>query len=351
MKTSTFILCITLINVSLLLSNCHSDNDQKEGNWEGCVVGAYTFDIDGSIFPEDAEQRIRDLEALMGHEVGSIAWFPTWADPFPAGECRLLQTLGIIPHLTWELFWPDEDSYNTMDVGQCGYQAMDEILAGEHDEYLEIYAAQAAAFGGKLLIRFMHEFNGNWYVWSGNKNGRENGGPRKVVAVWKYVVDKFREAGAHNVKWLWVPHGPSTDLSTEAWNHLANYWPGDDYVDWIGLDAYNFYPIDPWGGERPYRDFDNCFRAIYDSCMAISDKPLMIAEFGSGEFDYKGLTKADWVEEAFYKIKTEYPGIKLFTWFHIRKEHDWRVNSSPETLKAFRSAMEDPYYIGYPYKE
>ena len=322
------------------------NEDQSEGNWEGCVVGAYTFDIDGRIFPEDAEQRIRDLEELLGHEVGSIAWFPTWADPFPAKECELLNTLGIIPHLTWELFWPDENTNNTMDVGESGYKVMDEILTGEHDEYLENYAAAASVFGGKVLMRFMHEFNGNWYVWSGNKNGRENGGPQKVVAVWKYVVDKFKEAGAENVKWLWVPHGPSTDLSTESWNHLSNYWPGDDYVNWIGLDAYNFYPIDPWGGQRPYRDFDNCFRAIYDSCTAMSDKPVMIAEFGSGEFNYNGLTKADWIEEAFTKIKTEYPRIKLFTWFHIKKELDWRVNSSPESLDAFKSALEDPYFIG-----
>ena len=104
MRTGTFILSITLINACLLLSSCHVNNKQTEGNWEGCVVGAYTFDIDGSIFPEDAEQRIRDLEALLGHEVGSIAWFPTWADPFPARECRLLNGLGILPHLTWELF-------------------------------------------------------------------------------------------------------------------------------------------------------------------------------------------------------------------------------------------------------
>ena len=235
-----------------------------------------------------------------------------------------------------------------MDVGEEGYIVMDEILEGKHDVYLERYAAEASEFGEKVLMRFMHEFNGNWYVWGGNKNGGENGGPQKVVAVWKYVVDKFREAGADNVKWLWVPHGPSTDLSTEAWNKLANYWPGDDYVDWVGLDAYNFYPVDPWGGERPYRDFDNCFRAIYDSCVALTDKPFMIAEFGTGEFDYEGLTKADWIEDAFTKIKTEYSRIKLFTWFDIKKELDWRVNSSPESLEAFRKAIEDPYFIDNP---
>lgn len=341
---SIFIACI-------LVSSCSTNKNEgstNEGNWDGCVVGAYTFDVDGSIFPEDAEKRIKYLEELLGHEVGSIAWFPTWAQPFPAEGCELVRELGGIPHLTWELFWPAEGTWNTMDVGPEGYAVMDEILAGKHDVYIETYAADAKEFGGKVLMRFMHEFNGNWYVWSGNKNGREHGGPAKVVAVWKYVVDKFKEAGADNVKWLWVPHGPSTDLSTESWNQLSNYWPGDDYVDWVGLDAYNFYPQDPWGGQRPYRDFDNCFKAIYDSCVVLTDKPIMIAEFGTGEFEYEGLTKADWVIEAFTKIKTEYPRIKLFTWFHIKKELDWRVNSSPEALEAFKKAMEDPYFIANP---
>lgn len=321
-----------------------------EGDWEGCVVGAYTFDVDGSVFPENAEQRVKELEELLGKKVGSIAWFPTWAQPFPLEECKRMEKIGCIPHLTWELFWPDS-SHHSDQVDSTGYKAMDEILEGKHDEYLEKYADDAAKFGKRVFMRFMHEFNGNWYLWSGNKNGRENGGPAKVVAVWKYVVDKFKAAGADNVKWLWVPHGPSTDLSTEPWNNLSNYWPGDDYVDWIGLDAYNFYPKDPWGGIRPYRDFDNCFKAIYDSCVAMSDKPILIAEFGTGEFEYEGLTKADWVKEAFTKIKTEYTRVKLFTWFHIKKELDWRVHSSEGSLQAFKEAMKDPYFIGNPYTD
>jgi mannan endo-1,4-beta-mannosidase len=102
----------------------------------------------------------------------------------------------------------------------------------------------------RVLMRFLHEFNGNWYVWSGNKNGQAEGGPEKVVAVWKYVVDRFRKVGADNVKWMWVPHGPSTDRSEEAWNNVSNYWPGDDYVDWIGLDGYNFLPCGSMGREN-----------------------------------------------------------------------------------------------------
>ena len=76
---------------------------------------------------------------------------------------------------------------------------------------------------------------------------------------------------------------------------------------------------------------------------------MMIAEFGTGEFQHEGMSKADWITDTFQKIRTNYPRIKIFTWFNINKELDWRVNSSPEALKAFQAALDDPYFIGYPY--
>jgi hypothetical protein len=341
------------ITIFLFLNSCmNTDNNPMEldGNWEGCVVGFYPEN--GNVTIANAEeQEIDDFEATIQHEVGSVVWFPTWDDEFPTAACQMLAERGIIPHLTWELFWPSIDPNNSRSTGPEGYQGFNDVLNGKYDDYIDRFAKDARDFNEEILIRFLHEFNGNWYVWSGNKNGQSNGGPEKVVAVWKYVVDRFKAQGADNVKWLWVPHGPSTDLKTEAWNQVANYWPGDDYVDWIGLDGYNFYPQDPWGGKRPLRDFDNCFRDLYDDCAKLGNQPMMIAEFGTGEFQYEDFDKAAWITDAFHKIKSEYPRIKIFTWFNINKELDWRVNSSPEALDAFREAMQDPYYIGSPLKQ
>jgi hypothetical protein len=318
----------------------------KEANWEGCMISAYVFQEDGRHLPENALDKIEAFETLTDTRLGSIMWYPTFADPFPMRECKMVRELGAIPHLTWELFYPEEADYNTMPI-EGTYAVMDEVLNGEHDAYIEQFAKDTKAFGDRVLIRFLHEFNGNWYLWSGNKSGRENGGPEKVVAVWRYVVDKFREVGADNAKWIWNPHGPSVDVSEEDWNAIENYYPGDEYVDWMGMDAYNWYPQDPWGGKRPFRDFDNCFRDLYDRCIALApDKPVMIAEFGTAEFEYKGIDKVAWMDDAFIKIKTGYPRIKMFVWFHINKELDWRVNSSPEALEVFKSAMADPYFIG-----
>jgi hypothetical protein len=320
-----------------------------QGDWTGCVVGFYPENGNETL-PGGDLREIDDFAALVDHEVGSVVWFPTWDDDFPLAACQQLDERGIVPHLTWELFWPSEDPNNSRPTDSTGYAGFREVLAGEHDDYIDAFARDAKAFGQPVLLRFLHEFNGNWYVWSGNKNGRADGGPARVVAVWRYVVDRFNAVGADNVQWLWVPHGPSTDRSDEPWNDVANYWPGDAYVDWIGLDGYNFYPRDPWGGERPLRDFDACFRALYDACAVLGNQPMMIAEFGTGEFQTEDFDKAAWITDAFAKIKTDYPRLKIFTWFNINKELDWRVNSSPAARAAFRRAMADPYYIGSPYK-
>lgn len=314
------------------------------GDWDGCVISMFVQD-EGGTYPKDGIAAVKNFEALIAHEIGSIMWFPTFEDEFPTTAAQEAIANGLVPHITWELFWPSKN-YNTHPVKGAMFHGFAEVLAGEHDDYIDRFANAAAEFGQPIMIRFLHEFNGNWYVWSGNKNGAEKGGPANVVKVWRYVVDRFNAVGADNVLWLWVPHGPSIDRSDDVWNDIEHYWPGEDYVDWIGLDAYNWYPKDPWGGERPYRDFDNLFKDLYQDSVALSDKPIMIAEFGSSEFDYNGITKADWITDTFNKIKTEYPRIKMLTWFQINKERDWRVNSSPESLDAFKKAMQDPYYKG-----
>jgi endoglucanase len=84
---------------------------------------------------------------------------------------------------------------------------------------------------------------------------------------------------------------------------------------------------------------------VYHQLLALALKPVIIAEFGSGEFTKGDIDKATWIRQAFARMKAEYPWIKMYTWFNIKKELDWRVNSSPEALEAFRTAMADPYFL------
>jgi endoglucanase len=308
----------------------------------GIMIGAFSKDGPAG-FPWQGEPGIKEYEKLIGRKLASVMWYVTWDDPFPAQSCQIVRGHGSIPHITWELFWPSRDPNNAR-ICAPDQTGLDDVLAGKHNAYIDQFAMDVKNWGGAIFIRFLHEFNGNWYVWSGNKNGRENGGPQKVKQVWRYVVDRFRALGVTNVKWVWCPHAYGFDISPESWNGPANYWPGEDYVDWLGIDAYNWYPEDPWGSKRLYQDFNDCFADIYNALLALTHKPIMIAEMGTGEFDYNGITKTEWIAHTFARMKA-YPWIKMYVWFHIKKELDWRVNSSPAALAAFQAAMADPCFL------
>jgi len=302
------------------------------------MIGAFTED-GAATFPGNGEAGLRAYEALIGRKLAQVLWFLSFDDPFPAKACQTVIDRGSIPQLTWELFWHLANPSHS-DTKSTG---LDDVLAHKHDAYIDTFARGAAACGKPILIRFLHEFNGNWHTWGGFKNGSAAGGPETVKAVWKYVVDRFGAAGATNVLWLWCPHGPTANVPTDAWNDMENYYPGDDYVDWFGMDGYNWYPKDPWGGTRPVQDFDAVFKVVYGRLVALAAKPIAISEMASGEFTCGQITKADWIIDTFSRMKS-YPALKMYSWFNINKELDWRVNSSPAVLAAFRKMMSDPYF-------
>jgi hypothetical protein len=77
----------------------------------------------------------------------------------------------------------------------------------------------------------------------------------------------------------------------------------------------------------------------------LSIKPSLLTEFATSEFSREDMNKAAWITETVARMKDDYPWVKMFTWFNIKKELDWRVDSSPAALAAFRAAMTDPYFL------
>ena len=90
-----------------------------------------------------------------------------------------------------------------------------------------------------LLLRFAHEMNADWYPWDGVRASAPgtHDGPARYVAAWRHVHAVFAAAGATNVRWVWSPNHRS--IPAAAWNDAARYYPGDDVVDWIGVDGYD----------------------------------------------------------------------------------------------------------------
>ncbi len=103
--------------------------------------------------------------------------------------------------------------------------------AGSYDSYWRHFGTNISAYGlGNSIIRLGWEFNGNWYVW-------QAGNPAAFVGCWRQIVTSAR-ATAPGLQWDWnVNRGVSAGLADPT---LA--YPGDAYVDTIGVDSYDTWP-------------------------------------------------------------------------------------------------------------
>jgi hypothetical protein len=109
-------------------------------------------------------------------------------------------------------------------------------------------------------------------------------------------------------------------------------------VDWVALDGFNF------GGSEGWPSFTKIFGSTYDRLVRLTSRPLLIAETGSGE---DGGDKADWLTSALAREAPRFPHLRGIVWFDGEHgEADFRVDSSPQALKAFRRQIESPRYAG-----
>jgi hypothetical protein len=212
-----------------------------------------------------------------------------------------------------------------------GVASLPDIAAGKYDSYFRKEADAVRGLGMTVMIRFAHEMNLLSSDWGPNKAG--NTGSAYADA-WRHIVTVFREEGASNVKWVWAPN---VDYGGRPFNQ---FFPGDDYVDYVGLDGYN------WGtsGGESFAGFSKIFASSYATITALSSKPLIVTETAASEV---GGSKAAWIEETFLEtIPATMPRISAVIWFNENKERDWRVNSSQASLDAYRKVVASTLYGG-----
>lgn len=216
------------------------------------------------------------------------------------------------------IFWEATD-YNADSIIQprFGYDA---ILNGEWNSYISKFAADAKAYGGEVIIIPFSEMNGNWFGWGGvvGTNTAD-----KHIKAFRYLKNYFKDIP--NVKFGWAPNADSVPDTTA--NQLEKYYPGDDYVDYVGVDGFNF--------SGPWMTFDQVFSKPLAK-LKTYNKPIFIFSFASAE----GANKANWITDALTVQIPKHPEIKAWVWFNERKERDWRVWSDPTALDAFKKAVQ-----------
>ena len=164
--------------------------------------------------------------------------------------------------------------------------SMQKIIDGDFDDELTQWAKDAANTGIPLLAEFGTEVNGSWFPWNGLYNGagqtdgyRDNSiadGPERFRDAYRHIIDICRENGATNITWFF--HIDADSEPSDEWNDFENYYPGDDYIDWIGVSVYG--PVEE-GDE--YREFSEPLDEVYQRMSELTDKPIAILEFGVTE--------------------------------------------------------------------
>jgi len=252
---------------------------------------------------------------------------------FAPGMMEGIREYGAIPLYSWS----SQSIPSSLD--EPDFQLSD-VIAGTYDDYIRSFAEEARDWGHPFFLRFDWEMNGGWFPWAEGANGNQ---PGEFVAAWRHVHDIFTAVGADNVNWVWCPNIDPDGLFQD----LSSLYPGDAYVDWTGLDGYN-WGTDPAKPDR-WRSFDELYGSTYHRITETiaPEKPLLIAEIGSTEY---GGSKASWIQDALAKIPADYPKIGGLLWFDTYIEGmDWPIESSTTATSAFAEGVGDPAYAGNGY--
>jgi Glycosyl hydrolase family 26 len=160
--------------------------------------------------------------------------------------------------------------------------------AGSYNSYFRTIAEKLVANGeGAATLRLGHEFNGNWYKWSINvPNGAADFG-----AYWRQIVTTMRSVAGANFTFDWCANAGSTYVNGAQLNAEAAY-PGDAYVDYIGMDIYDASWVsnrqDPDARWKGYVETGNGLRWHRDFAKAMG-KPMTFPEWGiANRFDGHG---------------------------------------------------------------
>ncbi len=301
----------------------------------GAYVGGAQYGRD------DAPWDMSSVDVLASHtgkQPSLLEWGLAWYDtnsgqpglqPFPATLMDAARRRGYIPVLSW-------GSYAARGPTEQPDFSLRAIIDGTYDGFIRQWATDAAAWGHPFILRFDWEMNTNGAPYSETANGNR---PGEFATMWQHVHDIFTQVGATNASWFWSPN-----VDYQGSIPVQGLYPGPSYVDWVGLDGYN------WGTNpnRPgshWQSVDDVFRSSYLQLGALAPgKPVMIGETASTEY---GGSKAAWIQDLLMRMASDdYASVGGVVWFNKNADGmDWIVESSAGAQAVTRGMLSLPFYL------
>jgi hypothetical protein len=266
----------------------------------------------------DRRQAMVDFEALVGRPMAVDREFYEWDEAWPTSDDEWSRASGRMLFFSW-------DPIQRAD-GLC--VGWDKIANGEYDATLDAQAAKIIAFGAPVIFSFSHEPT------NAPPGGNSCGTPDDFIAAWRHVRERFDAAGVAN-----ATHAVTLTALTFQRGRADLYYPGDDVVDLLAADGYNWYQCGGW----PWRPFEELFTPFHDYGV-LHDKPMFVAEYGTGEDDQLPGRKAQWFTDAADTLR-QWPDVKGASYFNAGKHGcDRYVDSSQSSLDAFTAMGGEPYF-------
>jgi beta-mannanase len=275
------------------------------------------------------------------------AYFQGWDKDFRPDAVQASWAKGDLPMMTWESQSSTASNNATI---QPDY-SLGNIISGKFDSYLKQYADDIVANGQPMAIRLDQEMNASWYPWSEGANGNTAG---QFKTMWQHVHDIFQAEGANSyVIWDWSPNRvDNLSSSTKTQAYMDSLYPGDAYVDWVGMSGYER----PNGqGVQQDGSFNATFGTTLKYLRAIAPhKKIILSEIGAAEegpaaTDDTPSLKQKWITSLFDALADPANSdIIGFNWFNltvttnVNKElasNDWRIGSTGASLATFATEI------------
>ena len=339
-KSGSFITSIE----GYFINKSNKKKRSKKMNW----FNAYRLDKSKLLDPEkillgaydnhnkETFQPVIHLENALNTEFPIVHIYSAWGDKpeqrFPLTEVMAIHELGSVPMVTWEPWLIDFDKNehpHIKEKEERDKNGLADIAKGVYDFYLEKWVADYKLFDQVLFLRLGHEMNDPYrYTW-----GPQNNKPEDFIAAWQYVVDYFKMAGVDKIIWVWSPH--------IAYGLYEEYYPGDEYVDWVGVGTLNYGTVASWS---QWWSFNDIFGNYYDELNSFG-KPIMATEFGSLAV---GGDRVEWYKKAFCEMPEKYPNLKSVVFFHFNKDNtltyktlDWYFLKDEEITNSIAGCINE----------
>lgn len=312
--TQSLWLRLVLLAISLPLLAVAAPAAQQ-GPYEpanGCYVGAYV-ELDNSVAAD-----IGNFEQVIGKKHATYFRYVGYGQPFPYKWVKELHAQGAVPHIAWE---PNEG-----------------LAAVKDDDYLHGWAQAAARAGRPIFLRYASEMNGNWMAYSGDAD--------LYIAKWRMVY-KIMHEEAPNVIMIWCPY--ATPQKT-----IPMYYPGDDYVDWVGVNIYSVLHASGDPAQPASEDPRELLKYVYD--MFSARKPIAVCEYAATH--YCVATKTECVDFAlqnmakmYESLTTQFPRVRMINWFSVNTEqgnlahNNYSVTDNPTVLEAYQKLIGTDYFL------